>query len=301
MLNTLSNTYKTEIAFDVTYVKMPKGKIITNDLPESIQLKIKGIGFDLMTYKLRFFKPQLKIDLSDIPSNTPYRSNKTIKNSSISTNFLKSRILSQLSRQIELEAIYPDSIRFEMDEIMEKTVQIIPKINITYKKQYQLDGSIKMKPTVVKIIGPKSILDTLEQVFTEEFAYNELDETLTESIGFNKVYKSQKIQFEEEQALLHIPVAKYTESSAMITLDYINVPDSVTIKAIPNEVEVKFMLPLNKIANKNNSEMKATIDFKEINEKFNSKLKVNLSDYPDYINSIVINPSKVEYILQKRN
>ena len=100
--------------------------------------------------------------------------------------------------------------------------------------------------------------------------------------------------------LLHIPVEKFTESSKLIEVQSINVPDSIEIKAIPNKIEVKFLIPLSKMASLASAKFIADIDYTQINDNFNHKLKVELTNYPSYIQSITLNPGKVEYILKKR-
>jgi hypothetical protein len=297
ILNALSNNYKTDVVFDVVYSNISEDKIILNELPSTLSLKVKGLGFDLMAYKWRLFKSRIKVDLSTLNTNNK---NQSIESKIVSTDYFKSRISSQLGNQIEILDIYPDSIHFILDTKAKKIVKVVSQTNITYKQQYQLYGSIKVKPAVVEIIGPKSILDTLENVYTANFEFEELDKTLTGNVGFDESYNSKNIKFMDEAVSLHIPVEKYTESTNLVSLTYLNVPDSFVIKAIPNEIEIKYMLPLNKIANKSNSEIEAYIDFNDIDEKFSSKLKVNLSEYPEYINTITVNPSKVEYILKKR-
>jgi hypothetical protein len=78
------------------------------------------------------------------------------------------------------------------------------------------------------------------------------------------------------------------------------VPDSLEIKPIPNEVEVTFLIPLSKMARLGKSKFRAEIDYNQINDNFNHKLKVELTKYPTYVKSFSLNPVKVEYILKKR-
>ena len=86
----------------------------------------------------------------------------------------------------------------------------------------------------------------------------------------------------------------------MVKILAVNVPDSIEIKAIPNEVEIKFLLPLSKMASLQSANFSAKIDYDQINDNFNHKLKVELTEYPEYIQSLTLNPRKVEYILKKR-
>ncbi|PCJ23607.1 MAG: hypothetical protein COA97_11355 [Flavobacteriales bacterium] len=295
LLNALSKNFTTEVSFNVNYVNQPINKIVLNELPGELKIKIKGLGFDLMAYKLRLKRPTLYIDLSKLKGF-----NNQIQSKTLSSSSFFSYINSQLGEHIEIKQIYPDSIRFLFDIRTEKKVKIIPVTQLNFEKQFQLYGKLLVKPAITKVSGPASILDTLFQVYTEDIVYDDLSETVTESIGFSKEYAFKKLTFSPHKVIIHIPVEKFTESSVMISVESINVPDSIEIKAIPHEIELKFLLPLSKMASLGSAIFVANIDYTQINDGFNHKLKVELIEYPDYIQSLTLNPKKVEYILKKR-
>ncbi len=295
LLNALSKNFTTTIDFRVNYLNPPANQIILNELPDNIKIKIKGLGFDLMAYKLSLKRSSLNIDLSKIKG-----SQHKIHSSTIATNSFSSYISSQLGEQIEIKEIYPDSMFFLFDTKKEKIVKIIPVTQIEFEKQFQLFGKILVKPAVTVVSGPASVIDTLNEVYTDKMLFTNLSETVTETVKFNKNYKLKKLEFNPNKIIVHIPVEKYTESSLMVDAKYINVPDSITIKAIPNEIEIKFLLPLSKMASLASAKFSAEIDYTQINDNFNHKLKVELVEYPDYIQSITLNPEKVEYILKRK-
>jgi hypothetical protein len=299
LLNALSKNFTTDIEFNVNYINIPKDKVVLNELPKHIKIKIKGLGFDLMAYKFRLRRPLVNINLSKIQGDN--KQINTIQSNTISSTSFLSYISNQLGEQIEIKEIYPDSIHFLFDARKDKIVKIIPNTNLSFKKQFQLFGEILVKPAITIVSGPASIVDTLKVAYTQNISFQNLSETITETVGFNEMYEIRKLEFNPKRVLLHIPVEKYTESSVMVKMEYINVPDSITIKAIPNEIELKFMIPLSKIASLGSAKFRAEIDYNQINDNFNHKLKVEMAEYPFYIQSLTLNPGKVEYILKKQN
>ncbi len=295
LLNALSKTASTEAVFNVSYVNQPENKVVLNKLPNQLSLKIKGLGFDLMAYKLRLRRPNLRIDLSEMQGV-----NNELQHVKLASTSFSEYIANQLGEQIEVKEIYPDSIRFVFDARVEKKVKIISSTQLNFEQQYQLFGRLLVKPAITSVSGPASILDTLNAVYTEELVLDNLSETTTESVQFRAEYAQKKLSFNPEKVILHIPVEKFTESSVMVKVSYENVPDSIEIKAIPNEIEVKFLIPLSKMASLASANFSAKIDYEQINDNFNHKLKVELIEYPDFIQSLTLNPGKVEYILKKR-
>ncbi len=295
LLNALSKTSTTEVLFEVSYVNQPMNKVILNELPKQLAIRVKGFGFDLMAYKLRLRKSVVKVDLSPLE-----RLNDEVQSSTLASTSFSNTIENQMGEQIEIKAIFPDSILFLLDKRVEKKVEIIANTTLNFKKQFQQYGKTIIKPAITTVSGPASILDTLTEVYTSELIVNDLAETMTQSIGFSTGYSAGKLLFHPEKVVLHIPVEKFTETTIMVNVKAINVPDSLEIKPIPREVEVKFLIPLSKMSRLSNATFSAEIDYHQMNDNFNHKLKVELTQYPIYIQSLTLNPRKVEYILKKR-
>jgi len=291
LLNSLGNNYSSEIICNVNYKNQPKGKIVLNELPQQFKIKIKGLGFDLLGLKMSITHPKVLIDLSKLED---VKGTQTISSLKYST-----AIANQLGDHIEIKSITPEYIKLVVDDKLEKTVKVIPQTKLNFEQQYQLFGKILAKPVITKIVGPKSIVDTITQVYTDVIIQNKLSATYTQTVGFAKQYKELKVSCNPSKVLVHIPVEKFTETSKTISISAINVPDSVTLKTIPNEVTIKFQLPLSKMASLASAKFKAEVDYKTMNESFSHKLKVALVTYPDYIQNITLTPSKVEYIIKK--
>jgi hypothetical protein len=296
LLNALGNTYSTTIVVDVEYKNNPKNFVILNDLPNQIFVNVSGLGFDLLGYQLKFEKRPLVIDLLGVKG---LKKLKDSFNSTLDFSVYRSFISKELGNQIEVNQLSPEKVDVLLDKQASKLVEIKPILSLDFENQYQLDGDVKVKPAVVNVIGPKTVLDTLQVVYTEDIIFRGLETTITHEASFNELHKPQRLSFDLTKVIVYIPVEKFTESSVNVPINYINVPDSIELKAIPNEVQLKFMTPLSKISNLTVSKFNVNVDYLKVNEKY-SKLKVSLTKYPNYLKSITIKPSKVEYILKKK-
>ena len=213
LLNALSKTATTEAIFNVTYINQPKNKVVLNELPIQLKLKIKGLGFDLMAYKLRLKRPNVNVDLSQLQGI-----NEGVQLTTLASTSFSDYITNQLGEQIEVKEIYPDSIEFVFDVRVDKKVKIVSNTQLNFEKQFQLFGKLLIKPAITNVSGPASIVDTLDVVYTEELVLNGLSETTTESVGFMEEYSLKKLSFSPEKVILHIPVEKFTESSIMVKI-----------------------------------------------------------------------------------
>jgi len=146
LLNALGNYYLSDINYDVTYYNLPKDKVIINDLPSQLKIKIKGLGFDILSYKLKLTVPKIKIDLSDESSFQKNENNLLEK--SIPTDKFKNGIQAQVNSKVEIKNIYPQAINLIVDEKVVKTLKVKADTKISCKKQFNIFGKINIKPSV---------------------------------------------------------------------------------------------------------------------------------------------------------
>ncbi|MCB0400956.1 MAG: hypothetical protein KDD41_02655 [Flavobacteriales bacterium] len=297
VLNALSNKFTTDVTFKANYINAPKDKVVLNELPKVFGIRVRGLGFDLLAYKMSFGKPEINIDLSKLKQ---FNNQKDVSTHTISSKAFVPVISEQLGDQLEIRSITPNTVYFVFDKRAEKVVEILPVTQLNFKQQYKQFGSIEVKPSITTVTGPASIVDTLNAVYTEKLILNNLFETVTATVGFSGDYQQQHLTFIPEKALLHIPVEKFTETSRKVVIDYVNVPEGVELKAVPSEIELKFLLPLSKMASLASARFKAEVDYVQVNDHFNQKLKVNLVQYPDFIQIVSQDPLKVEYIIKKK-
>jgi len=139
----------------------------------------------------------------------------------------------------------------------------------------------------------------MQTITTEKFSQFNLEKAVTTSLKFKKEYEQLKIKPEIDAVIVHIPVEKYTEENQNLIINTINVPDGITLKPIPNEVQIKYIIPLSKIAKKQNLGINVFVDYNDLKKAENLKLVIHASNIPDYFYSFKLIPQKVEYIIKK--
>ncbi len=298
LLNTLGNTYHTVLKLNVTYINNPKESIILNELPNYLELHVTSVGYYVLPYKLGINTPNIVLDLSKY-SNHKLR-NSGQHESKIFFDRYTSSIASQIDDKIKITDITPKTFPVLLDDKVEKFVLVNPIVNLGFNYQYQLSKPISTIPISVKVTGPKSILDTLQSVPTMLLDLRNLESSTTVRVNFNQSYLDRlNLKTNIDFVDLNIMVDKFTEYKLVVPISTINLPDTFDISTFPDKLEVKFMIPLNKLSKVDESIFKAEVNVDELNVK-NKKLKVHLTKYPSFIKSITINPAKVEYVLKRK-
>jgi YbbR domain-containing protein len=294
-LNSLAHTHSTNLDIDITYNKNLEKHIILNELPNVLKIKITGVGYYLLGYKLGWRNPEIDIDLS------MYVDKDLKDNSNLDFESFIPSIENQLGNKIQITSIYPKKVKVDVDEIMEKSIKIKPQTYLTFSNQFQLSDIIKATPSHVNVIGPKSVLDTLNHLPTELKKILNIEASQNIQAGFDIDFLNKlKLTTDLDKINLSIPVDKFTEYKMKVPINTVNIPENMSISIFPNYVDVKFMISLAKLSDVKETDFEAIVDCKELNNQYR-KLKVDLSKYPSFIKSVSLKPAKVEYVLKKRN
>jgi hypothetical protein len=292
-LLTLSKTYTTQIVFPVKYTNLPKDKIISSSPPESFKLSVNAYGFTLFRHKLKMSFSPILINVNEITNHIPEKNN--LSRYSVSTNDNRNIIEDQVSSEIRILNIYPDSIKFLFDDIIEEKIVVKPVADITLAKQYILQKELYTTPDSVTVKGPRSIVDTLKFVSTKRKRFRDL----TNSVNRNTLLKEiPGIEIAQKRVALNIPVEQSTEANCEIPIILKNVPDSFSVKIFPGKIKVSYMVGLSQYENIGTASFRAVIDFNNRN-KVNDKLPITIEKYPNQIFSLDFTPKRVEYILEK--
>ena len=191
-LNALSKTYTVEMSVPVKYVNLPDNKTISNHLPEKFDLRIKAHGFTILRSQVNFFFVPLEFNVNDMTSNRMMENKKSMY--AFPTRQFLPDLSYQLSNELEITNMTPDTLYFIFGEMWQKRVKVRPLVQLNLKKQFQVSGEIKTIPDSVTVSGPKSVLDTLYSVITEKQKFDEVDQLIQTEASLQKIFRSKNIQ-----------------------------------------------------------------------------------------------------------
>lgn len=292
-LNALSKNYTVDLDFPVHYTNLPKNKILVNEPPKEFTLQVNSFGFTLLRHKLQLSFSPLVFNVNDFTRNMM----ETTKQSgyTIQTSQYLDEIADQLSSELKVLKITPDTLHFNFDQIVQKNIKVYPNVQIELKKQYQLSGPIRTKPDSITVYGPKSILDTLKQVETNYQTFKSVSEAIQRNVS---LVDYDNLKFDNHRIVLIIPIEEYTEAQRLIPVSIINKPDSINLKLFPNRVKVTYLVGLSRYSEILPGDFKLSVSWTDLNPD-NSRLKVEILALPPFVKSVKILPEEVEYLIEK--
>ena len=293
-LNALEKHYTDHITVPVRYINLPKDKELTGKLPEKLELTVDAFGYTLLRHKLRLAFSPILLDVNELTNN--YLEGRFFSKYSISTNGHKEEIAKQISSEIEIIIIRPDSILFKVSNVIDKLIKVHPVVDVTFAKEFIFQKPPVTIPESILVRGPEDILDTLTNVKTLPVELKNLSNNVEREVEL-VLLPGLKSEFDEVK--VQIAVEQFTEAKFEIPIMIINQPDSLIIKTFPAKVKVLCRVGLSQYNKLNNSSFKAVVDYTHHSAVL-SKLPVTLEKIPGIVLSVDHFPKEVEYIVERK-
>lgn len=296
LLTSLGKEYSSTIDFPIIYENIPEDKVLSNELPKDIHLKVNAHGFSLLKHVFMFEYKAIKIDFEAYARQI--NTNKDNPSYRITTNNHIHEIAQQLESDIDLLHIKPDVIEFEFSRLSSKKVPIKANVDIDFAQQHQLKGKIKILPDSVTISGPLSVIDTVDFIKTKYLELEDINSKTQRNIG---IEKQSNITVTPNRAIVIINVEKFTEQTISVPVELTNVPKGVNVNLHNESINVKFLIGLSKFDIVNKESFKAVIDYKKLTtDSLPNTLNVDLVKTPPYVTIINYSPSSINYYIQKK-
>ncbi|MBN2814363.1 MAG: hypothetical protein JXQ80_09815 [Bacteroidales bacterium] len=290
----LGEQYDTVVEYPVRYINFPEDKVLIGEVPEKLRLTVRASGFTVLKSKLNLNIAPLRFNvnsfsLNSLGTDTFYVITETIRN-----------VLSDELDNTIITNIAPDTLFFRFSSLAIKRVAVKPLLvihNKFFQQQYMQNGKIGVTPDSIIISGPRYLINDIRYVSTEPLSFNNLRDTL---ISETRLKPVELITFSQQKVRITIPVDRFTEVEKQLPLVTINVPDSLNMVAIPGQVTVTYRVCLSSYNRVANTPITPVVDYFEIRENTLQRLTVFLTDTPDFVSNVHINPKLTEFLITRK-
>lgn len=291
LLSSLEKRYTSRISVPVNYVDFPKDKQLSSTLPQKFDLIVDAYGYTLLSYKLRLAFSPVLLNVSELVDNAPERGNRYTV---FSVNH-KEEIEKQISSEIRILSIKPDSLVFNFSKIISRKIKVKPYLKLNFENQYSLERKPTTLPDSILVSGPKNIIDTLKYVKTEFQDYSRLSRSVEKMVSLLPVPGLTQALSE---VYLTVPVEQNTEVTFDVPIRIVNKPSEVVLKTFPGNVKVTCRIGLSKYKNLDYSAFHAFINYEKVSFK-DARLPVSFEGPANIVLSVNYTPREVEFILER--
>jgi hypothetical protein len=282
-----SKQYTTVIELPVSYINLPKDKILLENSPKYLDLRIQDKGFNIAVYK--FFPRELNIDLSEAePLDGQLVYNLELH---------KEAIFSKLRIDYENAGFLQENLKIDFQQRSVKRVPINPKINLGFSVGYSALDKIKLQPDSITVSGPENILDTLRQVNTKALRIGNINKDIEGRIQLDRSNLGT-VTFYQDEVSYSLRTDKFTEGKVEIPIEMINVPEKMNVVIFPKEVIVYYQVSLHEFDKVNPSKFKVIVDFKNSVDS-DGYLLAQIVEHPDIVNNLRLNENKILFVIKR--
>jgi len=286
----LSREYKTVVSFPVEYVNIPQNKLIQNSPLKAIDIQVKGSGFKLVA--LNFSSKTIRLDANKLQRKNQKGYYFLVKNQKLA-------IQKQITNNYVVDFIVQDTIYLDLGLLTSKKVPVIGHVDLEYKLGYHLVDQLKFTPDSILISGPESQLNKITLINLEKLNLKNVSTNINEEVTILETLAFQKIRFSTKKIQVLGAVDKFTEGTIQLPFEIINQPDSISVTTFPKTLSLVYQVGLSNFNNVNSSSFKIVCDYQNSIDNNLNYLIPKVVSKPSFITSIKLNPTKIEFLIQK--
>ena len=129
------------------------------------------------------------------------------------------------------------------------------------------------------------------------FHFTNLTDTVTTDCKLKPV---KSLTYSVEKVKVTIPVDRFTEVESNLPVQSVNVPDSLSMIAIPGQVKITYHICLSNYPQMLHNPLLPRINYKDINGTNSGRLTVFLADTPRVISNVRFNPPEIEFLITRK-
>ena len=282
-----SKTYTQVIEIPVNYINAPLDKSISEERPDHIDLQLQDNGFSIYYYKI--FNPKLEVDLSkakELDGKLVY---------SLQNHL--SDIEQQLKVDFENSLIVQEEIVVPFQPKKEKMLKIEPRIEVNYAVGFSADEPVQLRPDSVKVSGPGELLDSLNSVPTRTLTLNRVNDDLEGEIALD-TSSLGALSFYDNSVRYYQNVEKFTEGSAEIAVEVINVPDNLNLAYFPKTVIVYYQVNLERFDSVSSSDFRVVCNYRDV-KAGDDYMIAQILEKPDFVNNVRLNERRIQFVIKR--
>jgi YbbR domain-containing protein len=284
--------YSTKISVSVSYINMPENRMLIEKLPQTAEMLVNGSGYDLIPYIIRPNLANIIIDGRFIGVSASSKTGQAFVTTTSSIDFFNREHF-----DIKALNIFPDTIFFSFFEHGLKKVPVHLNRYFTYDRQYSLSDSVILQPDSILISGPFASLDSIKRIETEPLILNKLNKSGDYSVKIKKT--SKLITYAPMEIGVHLEVDKFTEAEIEVPIYIEHLTNGDSVDIFPKQAKITYLVSLQNYNKVNPKLFRISADAFDIRNSKNANLRLDIKQFPSFVQGIRIEPETVEFIIRK--
>lgn len=287
-MTALNDNHEQEVKILVRYVNVPKNAVMTSGETDTLRVVLRDKGFVMLSYLYDESKKTIDVDFMQYSKAMGY--------GSVGNADLTKIIEAMLPASTRIVSIKPERLSFYYNFGEKKRVPVEWRGQIQPEPLYYL-SDYRCEPDSVTVYASKRQLDSIHVVYTEDLNYTDFHDSLQVSAS---LLKSAGMKIVPDRVDLTFYTDILTEERIDgIPVVGINMPAGKVLRTFPAKVSVKFVAGMNTFKTLSKNDFEVVADYNEFSANPSTKCTVRLTEAPNGISRIAIEPSEVDYLIEE--
>lgn len=292
-LQVLNDVHEEDFDLRINQNALPKGVVVTSDLPSTVRVTIKDRGSVLLNYKYSSTLPQITLDASFFNAQEGHVR--------ILSSELVKQIRPSLSASSQIISIKPDTLDFYYNHGRSKRVPVIVEGTLPTAPGYTIIGREKLSPDSVTVFALGNVLDTISVIKIQGSSFSPFRNSVTAEA---KLHTLRGLKIIPNHVKLSVVVDRLVEKKLIVPVGSINVPDDQLFRAFPSQVEITCQVPMSLYRGILPSHFMVAADYSQSHAEdqnaSNAKCQLVVIKSPSVASHIRLSQEEVEYVLENR-
>ena len=284
---TFSRTYNFKVKQVLAYKNAPKKRAFHSLQSDTVDVTVKGTGWQMLFSKMNNTNPAIKVDLRSLEYQDYLLLSEQVKAINKSKEY-----------QHEIVGFDPDTLYFDFSHRSVKRVPVQLAKSLKYQKQFDQSDDIIIKPRYVTISGPSNVIDKINFWKTDSLKATNISESINRRIKLVPV-KEGNIGIYPNSVQVQVPVNEFTEKTIEVPVVLVNNTNYYNVNILPKKVKLTFTTTLNKYAEMSEEYFEAQADLNMWKQYGYKMLPVKITKLPDYCRIVKIEPQNIDFIIKK--
>ncbi|RNL54637.1 YbbR-like domain-containing protein [Pedobacter jejuensis] len=283
----LNNKYVYTAKTVLIYKNFPQNRAFHPLQSDTVDLQVEGTGWQLLFARLRINPQSIAVSLNQLNTREFVVFSDQLYN-----------VNKQLETSQKVISVKPDTLYFDFTKRTVKKVPVKLIQKIEFVKQYGVASEIKLNPKFVTVTGPIEELAKISEWSTDTLKLDKVQSSATFRV--NMQHSTHKnVSIFPSSVEVRLPVDEFTEKTVEVPLKIINNRNFYGVRLYPKRVKITFLVALSYFEQVDESFITAVVDLDEWSVLHHNQFTVKLTEFPEYCKLIKINPSKVDFIVEK--
>lgn len=288
LLQTLNETFETEISIPLELKNVPENVHITTGLPPQLNITIKERGTTL----LRFFRYSvhnaIEVDFDK------YDAGLTNARVQVPTVDVQRLIQKQLGVTSHITSMRPDTLEYYYNRGVARRLPVKICGSISASPQNYIQ-SITLSEDSVMVYAPNAVLDTMQYAYLQAVNLSGMKENSVHNVSFRRM---KGVEYEPNTVQMTAHVGYYAEKTVEVPIIGLNFPGDKELRTFPSKAKVTFRVESGRYQRITAENFVLAITYEELLQNPTDKYRLHLKSLPEGVTNARISPREVDYLIE---